>query len=94
MKVKELSDNLKKNLLDIHYNRYLSYSNNCIIFLFTYIIAILIGFITNQIDYRNLNQIFAVGVVSFFVINVIVLLLLNFRVHLKKIVKEMKKLGI
>lgn len=89
---KEISDKVKKNLLDIHYNKYLSYFNTTIILLFSYIIALLIGFITSQIDYRNTNQVYAVSVFSFIIIYIFIMFLLNFRDHLRKIPKEIKKL--
>jgi len=49
-----LSDNIKKNLLDIKHQRYLQYFNTSTIILFTYIVGIIIGFITKQIDHSNL----------------------------------------
>jgi len=94
MKENKLSDKLKKNLLDMNYNKYLYYFNTSVILLFTYVIGILIGFITKQINYRSLNQMMAVAVVSILVVGVIILLLLNFLDHLRKIVIEMKKLKV
>lgn len=43
---KKLGDKIKKNLLDLQYNKYLQYYNTSTIILFTYVIGVVIGFIT------------------------------------------------
>ncbi len=87
----EISDNIKKNLLDLQYNKYLQYYNTSIIILFTYFIGLAIAIVTNQINYNNGWQLFFVSIISSLVI---VLFMLNFKMHLKNITFEIKKLNI
>ncbi|MBU0627827.1 MAG: hypothetical protein KKC75_01450 [Nanoarchaeota archaeon] len=91
---KELPEKVKKNLLDLHYNRYLQYYNTTIIILFTYIVGLGIAFITKQIDYKSLNQMLSVAIVTIAVVAVIVLLMLQFKEHMNNIIQEIKKLKI
>ncbi|MDD5086319.1 MAG: hypothetical protein PHV16_01060 [Candidatus Nanoarchaeia archaeon] len=89
-----ISDKVKKNLLDLNYNKYLQYFNTSIILLFTYIIALMVGFITRQINYNNLGQMIMVAVVSIIVISVLLLLMQKFRGHQRMIFNEIRKLRI
>ncbi len=88
----KLPSNIKKNLLDLNYNKYLQYFNTSIIILFTYIIGVFIAFITKQIDYKNPNQLVLVAFISMVIISMIITLMLKFRKHLAEIPKELKKL--
>ena len=88
----EISDKVKKNLLDLHYNRNLQYFNTAIILLFTYFISVGIVFITKQLDYTNFNQLLLVSLVSILFIGVDILSMLRFRFHMKNIQEEIKKL--
>ncbi len=72
---KRLPDKVRKNLLDLNYNKYLQYFTTSIILFFTYIIAVLVGFITKQINYTNLGQMIMVAIVSIIVITVLLLLM-------------------
>jgi len=89
---KKLPDKVKKNLLDLNYNKYLQYFNTSIILFFTYIIAVLVGFITKQINYTNLGQMIMVAIVSIIVITVLLLLMQRFRWHQNMILKEIRGL--
>lgn len=90
----ELSDKIKKNLLDLQYSRYLQYYNTSIIILSTYIIGVIIGFVTKQIDYKNEGQLVLVGLISVGVVTFILLLMLRFKDHQEKIISEVKKLNL
>lgn len=89
-----INDKVKKNLLDLQYNKYLQYINTCVILLFTYFIGVILAFITKQVKYDSLNQLMIVGIVSIAVISFIVLLLLRFRQHIHNILDELKRLNI
>jgi len=88
----KLPDRIKKNILDLHYNKYLQYYNTAIIIFFTYCIGIAIAFITKQIDYKNLNQLLSVGFVTISFVSIIITLMLKFKKHLINILEEIKKL--
>ena len=89
-----VSDNIKKNLLDLEYNKNLQYFNSIIILIFTYIIGLIIAFLTNQIDYNNSLQLLFVSFIStcFFVSSVMLIFL--FRNKLEYIVIRIKQLNI
>ncbi|MFH0978689.1 MAG: hypothetical protein V1837_05285 [Candidatus Woesearchaeota archaeon] len=88
----QLSDRVKKNLLDLHYNKYLQFYTTSIIILFTYAIGVGIAFITKQVNYQNLSQILLVGSISVVVISTIVLLMKKQKVHMANILREIREL--
>ncbi len=92
--MEKLNDKIKKNLLDLEHNKHLQYYNTSIIILFTYVVGIIIAFLTKQIDYTNLNQLYLTAFISAFIIALIVLLMFQFRVRLENIIKKVKKLRI
>ncbi|MEA3515269.1 MAG: hypothetical protein U9R34_07350 [Nanoarchaeota archaeon] len=92
MKQKALSDKIKKNLLDLQYNKYLQYYNTSIIILFTYIIGVAIAFITKQINYKSMNEVGLAGIISIAVISIIVIFMLRMRDHIQNIPNKIKKL--
>ena len=87
-----LSDKTKKNLLDLDYNKHLQYYNTSIILLFTYVIGTFIAFLTKQIDYKNLNQLFLFTAVSIAFIAPIAIFMRKSKEQLIKIPGEIKKL--
>lgn len=88
----EISDGVKKNLLDLQYYKYLQYYNTSIIVLFTYFIGVIIAFITKQISHKNINQLLLVMAISITVISFIISFMLKFKEHLINILQEVKKL--
>jgi len=92
MAKKELSDKIKKNLLDLQYNKYLQSYNTLIIILFTYFIGIIVAFMTKQIDYRNISQLGLIGLISIAVLSIIALFMLKSKEHITNIPNEIKKL--
>ena len=90
----KLSEKVKKNLLDLSYNKYLQYYNTSIIIIFTYLIGVGIAFLTKAIDYRHRQQVLLVSVISLVFLLVLVLLLRNFKEHQENIKEEMRKLRI
>lgn len=87
-----LSDKVKKNLLDLEYNKNLQYQLICIITVITYIVGLAIAFITKQIDYRNSSHLLAVFFGSFAFVGFMAIPLNKFRIRLKKILAEIKQL--
>ena len=85
---------IKKNLLDLHFHKYLSYKNTTIVIMFMYFVALLIPFLIGELSFFNLKDTFFVGIISSFFIPSSLLFLKNFNYHLKKIPEEIKKLEI
>lgn len=88
-----LSDNIKKNILDLQYTKYLQYFNTLVILIFTYIIGIILAFVTKQINPTDIFQLSALTFISIAFFSVITVLLLNFKWHQKNILNEIKKLN-
>ena len=84
--------NTKKDLLKLHFHKYLAYKNSAIMILFMYFIAVLIPFLTGQLNLKNFIDMILVLIVSSVFITIIILFLNEFDYHLKKIPEEMKKL--
>jgi len=47
---------LRKNMLDLQYNKYLQFYTTTIMIAYTYIIAVAVGTFTNQIEVRDSFQ--------------------------------------
>ena len=92
MVAKRLNDGIKKNLLDLEYNKYLQYYNTSIILLFTYLIGTSIAFITKQIDHADPKQLLLVSLIYIGFIGIVIIFMLNFKEHLNNIPKEINKL--
>lgn len=90
----ELSDRVKKNLLDLQYNKYLQYYTTSIIILFTYFIGLGIAFITKQIDIGEPRQFLSLMVISISITVLIILSMLRFKNHQQNILDEIKNLKI
>ena len=83
---------LKKNLLDLNYNKYIQYKNTFVILFFTNVIGWIVAFATNQINFNNYFQLGFV-LLSFSAINFyIFFFLIRFNKKLFFIIKEIKNL--
>lgn len=89
---KKLSEKVKKNLLDLQYNKYLQYYNTSVILLFTYFIGVAIAFITKQVSVNNVRQLFLVSITTVLVTSFILLLMLHFKNHQENILEEIRGL--
>jgi len=92
LRKEEIPDEIKKNILDLHYSRYLQYLNTSIIIIFTYFIGLIIASFTLQVDYTNLKQLGLIIIITIIFLSVITSLILKFKRHLKVIIMEVKKL--
>ena len=85
-------NNVKKNLLDLTYNKYMQYLNTVIILIFTYLMGILIAFFTNQISYENKAHLLVFFILSVLILGVNVVFIINIRNKMKNIFEEIKNL--
>lgn len=60
--------------------------------LFTYVIGVIIGFITKQINFKDIGQMLTLRIIYIFIIVIITIFLIRSRNNLKQIHKEIKKL--
>lgn len=94
MNSKNLSDPIKKSLLQLAYSRYLQFFNTTIIIGFSFFIGIIIAFLTNQLDYQNVNHWILVGFISSIVFFFVLIFGNKFYTHLETMKEEVKKLKI
>ncbi len=88
----KLSPNVKKNLLDLHYNKYLQYYTTSIIIIFTYFIGIVIALWTKQIDWSKGQVLLGITLVSGLFLSVMTLKMSQFKDQMNTIIAEIKKL--
>lgn len=82
--------NIKKNLLDLEYQKYLQFYIATIIILFTYFIGLGIAFLTKQINKEDYLQIGSVFMLSIIIIGIANILISKFNSNLKRITEEIK----
>ncbi len=92
--MEEISDSIKKNLLDLQYSKYLQYYNTTIIILFTYFIGVGIAFLTKQINFNDPKQSLSLALISTPIIAACILSMLYFKNHKQNIFEEIKKLNL
>ena len=61
-------NSIKKNILDLRFNKYLQLYNTHIIIFYTYLIGIFVALVTQQLKYSDLNTMLLVAAVSFFIL--------------------------
>lgn len=88
------SSKIKKNLLDLEYNKHLQRSNTYLIIIFTYLLGIMVAFITKQIDYKDLNQVLVMMLFSMMFFGFGIYLILRSEHEMQKIIKQIKTLNI
>lgn len=89
-----MDDKIKKNLLDLNYQKYLQYENSVIIISFTFIIGIGVAFLTGAINYTESNKVSLVVLLSIAVFTILALMVKRFKTHQENIKKEIKKLNL
>ena len=89
-----MDNKIRKNLLDLEYNKYLQYYNTSVIIFFTYLIGMIVVLFTNQIKYENYLQLSLFILLSILVIGTVYILLSNFKMHLRRIPEEIIKLNL
>lgn len=88
-----MDNNIKKNILDLEYNKYLQYFNTLIVLIFTYFIGLLIALFTKQLNYTNgKNMLFIFLILIIFMVTFIVLIV-YIKEKMKNIIKEIKTLS-
>ena len=89
-----MEDQLKKNILDLHYNKYLQYKLTSIIVATTYSFAIAIAWITKQINLRDYIQMSVLTILSVVILTPCIYFIINSNKHINKIIDLIKKLKI
>lgn len=82
----------KRDLLSFYFQKYLQYKITTIFLIFTFIIGIVIAFLTQQMNVRSLTDWILVFIVSVVVVGTGIILIDDFEGHLHKIILELKEL--
>ena len=91
--IKVNESELKKNLLDLSYQKYLQFFTTAIIILFTYVVGVIIALFSGQIDAGNGKQLFLVGISSIFFFYFVIIALMQYRRRLEEITGQIRSLG-
>ena len=85
IKIKEIDDKIKKNLLDLAYNKYLVYQTTTIVIIFTYLVGLSLALISKQIDLQNTGQLLATIIVTLSLLSTATLYFSKTKSHLRQI---------
>ena len=88
----KIDKDLMKNILDINYTKYVQYKTTAVIIGFTYIVGIIIIFITKQLDFSNKNQMITLIIFSVITLTPCIYTVLNSQKHISKIPELISKL--
>lgn len=86
------NENIKKNLLDLNFQKYLVISSTSIIITFTYLIGFGIALMTGQINFDSLKNTLLILGFSTVLFGVCSFLFLNAYINIKNILKEIQNL--
>ena len=86
------SDNLKKNLFDLEYSKYLQFYNTTLIFLLTYLAGLIISILNKQINLNDRTQLAVLVIISIVLISITLDFLLVFKNMMNKIIRKIKRL--
>ena len=87
-----MNDDVKKNLLDIHFQKNLIIASTSVILGFTYIIGVSIAVITRQINFKNPMSWLLLAIISMLVLGYLTLIFLRARHHIENILHLIKDL--
>lgn len=85
-----MDERIKKNILDLNYNKYLQYKITAIIISFTYMVAIVIAWITGQLNLGNYFQMLVVAIFSILILTPSIYFIIISNKHLKRIIELLK----
>lgn len=87
-----MNQQLKKNILDLQYQKYLVIASTTVILFFTYMISLWISLITGQVKFENLLSVILTFAVSVGVIGLCSIFFLISRRELAKVVEKISVL--
>ncbi|MFH1592504.1 MAG: hypothetical protein ABIB47_04015 [Candidatus Woesearchaeota archaeon] len=88
----KISDSLKEDILNLNYNKHFQYKTTAIIISFTYVAAIVIAWMTKQLNLRDYFQMTILGIFSIIVLTPSIYVLITSSKPLVKIPELIKSL--
>jgi hypothetical protein len=93
IKVKKISSQVRKNILDLEHNKYVQYYTATVILTTTYFIGLLTLIITESINY-NINKLILISIISVGILCSGYFLLAKFRIKMRDIMREIRTLSL
>ena len=89
-----MNEQVKKNLLDLSYDTYLQRQISSVVIIFTYIMGILVAWITNQLQYAGIIKLSMLAIFSFLIFLVCIITYFKSQLHMKRIKAMIRDLEI
>ena len=89
-----MNEKIKKNILDLTFQKYLVIASTSIVLIFTYFIALSIAFITRQIELTSFSIMFRIFILSSAVLSSFLFMFFKSTKNLKKIIETIKILKV
>ena len=90
----EITPLIKNNLMDLYYNKYLQYKITSVIVATTYLFAVAIALITDELKLDNYLQMGVLAILSIVVLTPCIYFVISSSKHLNKIPNLMKELKV
>ena len=81
---------IKKNVLDLEFQKYLIIASTSVITLFTFLIGVALAFLVKELHFKDLGTMIPLSILSIIVIVPCILLLISSIKHIKNILKLTK----
>lgn len=94
MDYNNIDSKIEKNILDLNYNKYLQYKVTSIIVATTYLFAVTIALITNELKLDNYLQMTVLAILSIVVLTPCIYFVISSGKHLKRILNLIRELKI
>lgn len=88
----KMNNSIKKNILDLNYNKYLQYKITSVIVATTYLFAVSIALVTKQLRLGDYVQMFVVSILSIVVLMPCIYFIIISTKHLKLIIRLVREL--
>ena len=82
----------KKNLLDLHHQKYLMTASTSAVIGFTYLVGVGVAIITHQINFKDIFSWFLLLFFSTFFLGLIAIVFFKAVYHMRNILREVKEL--
>ena len=87
-----MKDGIKKNLLDLHFQKNIAVASTSVVLGFTYLVGVGVAVITNQINFKNPMSWLLLAIISMLVLGYLTLIFLRARHHIQNILYLIKRL--
>ncbi|HLD05327.1 MAG TPA: hypothetical protein VJG90_06425 [Candidatus Nanoarchaeia archaeon] len=83
---------IRKNIMDLDYNKNLQYLNTVVVVSFTYCIGLALALLTKQVQLTDMKQLTLIASVTIMVLGSTIALFVKFRSHMNEILRDIERL--